>query len=358
LSDWIEPLAQSILEDRVDRGETLEGARRKATRYARFLESLSQPHDVATCPYERELRAWPGDIGFHVGQSTVLVAKQGAGKTNAISLLVQKALRHRPTWDVYTNVPFPWDDELRGIVPAPAHLHTVASMSQVLRGIATTILADRIPALAIDEMDQVSTSHEWANERSESWTKFLYVERHFRVRGPLLAYHVHQHVPLPLRRIGALRGSYFAIVVKGGERLLARVEDLSKWWVVGESALPFQTLGLRGFEIDVDMADLEAGLDSGNYKKVARQLLVYLDGLGQGAKPRTEVDRHAAREAVQEEIIRLLVANPLLKTGTLRTRFHTSNRVIADLRAEADIRRARARDPPRVQRPGTEGVSP
>jgi hypothetical protein len=355
MSDWTGPLANAILEDRIDRGETAEGSRRKAERYRRFLRSLEAPHDVATCTLERAIRRWPGDLCFHAGQASVFVARQGAGKTNAISFLIQKALRHRPAWDVYTNVPFPWDGELKGIVPSPANLHAVGAMSELLRGIGQTILANRIPAVAIDEMDQATTSHEWASDRSESWTKFLFVERHFRVRGPLLAYHVYEHVPLPLRRAGALRGSYFRVVVRGGERRLARVEDLSTWWVVGESSLPFQTLGLRGFDIDVDMADLETHLD-GNRKQVALQLLAYLDARAQAktagdAQGMSEAElspaaRRAERAKTLEQIVEALVAGPKLKSRPLMEQFHVGPRTIRDLRVVADRRRLHLRDAP------------
>ncbi|MHB8430194.1 MAG: hypothetical protein ACYDDZ_06640 [Acidimicrobiales bacterium] len=276
---WTSALARSILEDRIDRGATVERAEEMALRYQAWLDRVrGTPHHRLTCPEERLIREWPGDLCFHTGQATVFVARQGAGKTNTLSYLIQKAVEHRPEWDLYTNVPFPWDGAAGRSIPSPPTLHAVRSMTGLLRGISKTILAGRIPAVAIDEMDQASTSHEWASQRSESWTKFLFVERHFRVRGPLLAYHVYEHVPLPLRRVGDLRGSYFRVVVRNRERRLARVEDTSAWWVVRESVLPFQTLGLRGFSLDLDMADLETHLD-GDRMEVARQTLAYLEEL-------------------------------------------------------------------------------
>ena len=293
--DWTPGLAKTIFEDRVDRGVSWEGALRRARRYRAWLDSLSMDHDARSCPEETLIRHWPGDLCFHTGQATVFVARQGAGKTNTISYLIEKAIEHRPEWDVYTNVPFPWDGPLEGTVPAPPNLHAVRSMTELLRGVANSILADRIPAVAIDEMDQASTSHEWASERSESWTKFLFVERHFRVRGPLLAYHVFEHVPLPLRRVGDLRGSYFRVVVLGGERLLARVEDTSAWWGVRESVLPYQTLGLRGFSLDLDMADVENHLD-GDRREVAQQTIAYLDELEQRRREEADLAAAEARE--------------------------------------------------------------
>ena len=340
-----------------------QGAERRARRYRAWLGTLPEKHDRATCEEEALIRKWPGDLCFHTGQATVFVARQGAGKTNTLAYLIQKAIEHRPEWDVYTNIPFPWEGRLAGTVPAPPRLHPVASLSQLLRGIASTILGGRVPAVVIDEMDQASTSHEWASDRSESWTKFLFVERHFRVRGPLLAYHVYEHVPLPLRRVGDLRGSYFRVVVLGGEHLLARVEDTSSWWGVRESVLPYLTLGLRGFDLDVDMADLERHLD-GDRKEVARQTLAYLDEFERrqqneillaageareahrGAVARSNAAlarRTDAYEGRNEEIVLALMAAPETTNADLRARYLTniSGPLLAKLRAEARNRSAR-----------------
>lgn len=360
MTDWPETLAATILEDRVDQGVTRDDAGRRARRYQAWLNELPKHHDRRTCPEETLIRNYPGDLCFHTGRATVFVARQGAGKTNTLSYLIENAIEHRPEWDIYTNVPFPWSGSLTGNVPVPPHLHAVASMSQLLRGVASTILADRIPAVAIDEMDQATTSHEWASERSESWTKFLYVERHFRVRGPLLAYHVYEHVPLPLRRIGDLRGSYFRVVILGGERLLARVEDTSAWWGIRESILPYLTLGLRGFDLDVDMTDLERHLEGG-HRDVARQTLAYLDEFEQRQEEEADrraeearaahvsavvtrnsalAERDAAFEARNEEIVSLLVEHPETTTRAIIDRYHTGSEMIARLRSVA---RERAR---------------
>jgi hypothetical protein len=362
--DWTGELAATVYQDRIDRGVSWEGARRRARLYRAWLDSVPVKHNPATCPEEPLIRHWRGDLGFHTGQATVFVAKQGAGKTNTISYLIENAIEHRPEWDIYTNVPFPWDGSRRVAIPRPPRLHAIASMSQLLRGVANTIIADRIPAVAIDEMDQATTSHEWASERSESWTKFLFVERHFRVRGPLLAYHVFEHVPLPLRRTGDLRGSYYRVVVLGGERLLACVEDSSAWWGVRESLLPYLTLGLRGFDLDIDMGDLETHLD-GEGKEVAMQMLAYLDELAERrveeagitaaavsenhaatlrAREQGVAELHAAHEERREAIIRAFMEQPELTTREAQRRFRSSPNYVVDCR-EAALKRLAARDP-------------
>lgn len=367
---WVNSLADLMLEDREDRGETGEGALRRARRYARFLEYVTRgspryhAHDPMTCREEPAIRQWPANLSFHLGQASVFVAGQGKGKTNAVSFLIGKALAHRPDWDVYTNVPYPWDPRapLAGVVPAPPHLHHVDDMVGLMRGIATTILAGRKPAVAIDETDQSVTSHEWSTDRAESWTRFLFVERHFRVRGPLLVYHYFESVPLPLRRSGDLRGSYFRVVVRGGERRLARVEDTSQWWVVGESVLPFLTLGWGGFDINVDMADLEKRL-AGGHRQVAQSVLAYLDELeatraeeaelteaearlahaeSVEAMHRGRAERNEAHEDRLEEIVRAFVEDPKLTIRAAAERFHSSHSTLVDLKAVARRRLERA----------------
>ena len=45
MSDWVPPLADMILDDRVDRGVTPTRALERAEHYRRWLDSLSSPHD-------------------------------------------------------------------------------------------------------------------------------------------------------------------------------------------------------------------------------------------------------------------------------------------------------------------------
>ena len=272
MSEWVPPLADMILDDRVDRGVTPTRALERAEHYRRWLDSLSSPHDRRACPEEEKIRLWPGSLCFHKGQATVVVGSQGKGKTNLLAFLIERAIRHRQEWEIYSNIPFPWDEELAGIVPPPPRLHSISTMSELLRGIAQTVLAGREPAVVIDEMDQVATSHEWMTERSESWTKFLFVERHLRVWGPILAYHVREHVPLPLRANAALRGSYLRVIVRHGKHQFVRAEDPTYFGGIWESVLPFLTLGLRGFEIDVDMRELQT-VARGSHRRVAELTL-------------------------------------------------------------------------------------
>lgn len=272
---WELDLARAILVDREDRGITFDEARARAGRYARWIRDLPPEHDPSTCWLEPAIRHWPGDLGFHTGQVSVVVAPQGKGKTHLLSRQIELALAHRPNWDIYNNVPFLWESVPS--VPRPPRLFPVRRMSEFLEGMwARTLPAGRVPALVVDESDQFASGHDWYKDEGESWTRFLYVERHFRVRGPLLAYHVYEHVPQPLRRSGDLRGSYFRLVLVGREHRLVRQEDPSQWFAVDETNLPFGSLGLRGFKIDVDMGELEEHLTGSTLPELCRQGLDYL----------------------------------------------------------------------------------
>jgi hypothetical protein len=361
--DWVEPLAALLVRDGLDRrpATTAERADRIALRYASFLRWLERPHDALECVVCLKAHDWPGQFLFHTGQPTVVVAPQGHGKTNAASYLMELALGHRREWDVYTNVPFPWFEDLQGAVPAPPRLFAVHSATELMAGIANTVLQDRIPAVVLDESGQWLSSHDWRSGGAESWTKFTYVERHFRTRGPVLVYHTWKTVLEPLRQEGDLRGSYCRVIKAQGKYRIARVEDRSRWWVVEQSALPYLTLGLRGFDMDLDFKELGSRL-SGSLTAVAQQALDYLSGLAERRAAEADQVAQEARDAHEaavtnrnaamarrddafewrnEEIVRQFVELPETTNVEVRARYRTNigGPLLARLRAEADRRR-------------------
>jgi hypothetical protein len=292
--DWVEPLAALLVSDGQDRRPptTPERAERIALRYAAFLRWLEQPHADHSCLVCLKSHDWPGGFFFHTGQPTILVAPQGHGKTMAATYLTELALGHRREWDVYTNVPFPWFEDLRGTVPAPPRLFSVHSGIELAEGIANSVLQDRVPAAVLDESGQWLSSHDWRSDAAESWTKFTYVERHFRTRGPVLVYHTWKTVLEPFRDEGDLRGSYCRVVKRAGKYRIGRVEDRSRWWTVEYSALPYLSLGLRGFDMNLDWEALGKQL-GGSVHSCARQVLAFT------AEARDQAAAEAALE-VQE----------------------------------------------------------
>lgn len=369
--DWVEPLVALLVRDGQDRRppSTRERAERVALRYAGFLRWLERPHDSDTCIVCLKGHDWPGQFLFHVGQPTVIVAPQGHGKTNAVSFLTELALGHRRDWDIYTNVPFPWFEDLKGTVPGPLNLYPVHSATGLMAGIANTVLRDRIPAVVLDESGQWLSSHDWRSGGAESWTKFTYVERHFRTRGPVLIYHTWKTVLEPLRQEGDLRGSYCRVIKARGKYRIARVEDRSRWWVVEQSALPYLTLGLRGFDMDLDFKELGEHL-SGSLTTVAQQVLDYLSALAEQRADEAEVaaaearlahseavaarnlgvaERHAAHEERMESIIGAFMEDPALTIRQAAAQFSSSHSTLVELKATAQRRLRRAGQAPSLQ---------
>jgi len=298
---------------------------------------------------------------------SVFVAPQGKGKTNTFCRLIELALAHRPSWDIYTNAPFLWE-AVPG-APRPPRLFPVRRMSEFLEGMwAHTLPSGRIPALAVDESDQFASGHDWYKDEGESWTRFLYVERHFRVRGPLLAYHVYEHVPQPLRRSGDLRGSYFRLVLVGREHRLVRVEDPSQWFAVDETNLPFGSLGLRGFKIDLDMGELEEELTGSTLPELCRQGLNYLarhraaeahaDRAGSVNRELVAAERESrdkvkgAATRRREEIIAWWLEHLGAETAECCARFTTSRRFAVETRQAAREELIRRGIPDSAKLPG------
>ena len=212
------------------------------------------------------------------GRPTVVFAGQGKGKSNFATWVIEKVLETRPDWDVYTNVPFPWDEDGGGPPEAKPcdRLHAISRLSEVLRGAAGSVRAGRKPAVIIDEMDQAVTSHDWSSEAAQSWQRLVNIERHLRIRGPLLVYHAYRHIPVVLRE-GTMLKAMLQVIIKDGQHWeICREEQEDGFLHIPRSVLPYLTYGLRGFDIDVEVQDLEKHL-SGSLESVARQLTDYLD---------------------------------------------------------------------------------
>jgi hypothetical protein len=132
-------------------------------------------------------------------------------------------------------------------------------------------------------MDQAVTSHDWMSEEARSWQRLVNIERHLRIRGPLLVYHAYRHIPVVLRE-GTMLKSMMQVIIKDGLHWVIRREE-EGFLNVPATVLPYLAYGLRGFDIDVDVQDLERHLN-GSAEAVRGQLLGYLDRMEAGAKAR------------------------------------------------------------------------
>ena len=269
--DVVDSLARAIASDRqVD----VEVARPLAERYLEWRVAL--PGRRVQGWEDRAARRYVEGAWLWEGRPSVVFAGQGRGKSNFVAWVIEKVLETRPDWDVYTNLPFPWDADGGGPPESEpwGRVRAVASLSQVLRGAVGSVRAGRKPAVIIDEMDQAVTSHDWMGEDARSWQRLLNVERHLRLRGPLLVYHAYRHVPVVLRE-GTMLKSMLQVIVMDGQRWVIRREE-EGFLQVPPTVLPYLVYGLRGFDVDVDMQDLERHL-SGSSDAVGRQLIAYLD---------------------------------------------------------------------------------
>ncbi len=53
-----------------------------------------------------------------------------------------------------------------------------------LREMVNIILKGQIPVIILDELDQVLTSYNYRKRSMDDWMHFIFIERHFKVRGP------------------------------------------------------------------------------------------------------------------------------------------------------------------------------
>jgi hypothetical protein len=270
-------LVEAIHRDRYPYGWDQEDSERAAARYETWLDNL-QRAPVVSDKGRRTLNYVLDRSLLRPGRGAALYGAQGKGKTNVLAVVTQLVLRYRPEWDVFTNVPYPW---WASAGRAPPRLHLIESLSDLLEGLSHRTLQGRWSAVIIDEFDQVDTSHSWASASSESWAKYLFVARHYLTQGPLVVFHAFHFIPLTLR--GGSVGSPFKLIVRNGERVIADLENPDGAWVgtYPESDLPYLTLGLRGFRLDVDVQDLESRFVgpqfAGDVMAVAQTTIAYLE---------------------------------------------------------------------------------
>ncbi len=290
------PLAKAVASDR-DVSEPV------ATELVdRYLDWRAKLEGRPVVPWEeRKAKRYIDRTWLFEGRPSVVFAGQGKGKSNFAAWTIEKTLETRPDHDIYTNVTFPWDEDGGGPPEAKPceRLHPISSLSEVLRGAATSVKAGRKPAVLIDEMDQAVTSYNWASEDAQSWQRLINIERHLRIRGPLLVYHAYRHIPIVLREGTMLKALLQVIVKEHDHWVICREED--GFLRVPPTILPYLVYGLRGFDIDVDVQDMERHL-SGSVQAVAGQVLDYLDRQRKVAARREERLAEEEQAAESERI--------------------------------------------------------
>jgi hypothetical protein len=261
-NESVKELARFIGEDREDMINQRE-ALQWAFLYMNYLQSLK--NGSITLEYRKVIEGEDRgpDNSFNsfvktsllrTGMVSVLYGKAGTGKSHFLSWLITRALVSFPNWDIYTNLPFFWVDHPSLKDLSLPNVYRIDSMSEMLYNSALSVLNHRQPVIVIDEMDQVLTSRRWNSKENLSWETFLNIERHLKIRGPLLVYHITKAIPEPMRE-RRITEFIYKLAIHSGERYLYDCEGKKKFEISG-FVIPYSTLGTFSFKIDVDMGKL------------------------------------------------------------------------------------------------------
>lgn len=239
------------------------------------------------------LKRWLSDL-MHDGQLTVVFASAGTGKTNTGAVVVQIILIMYPLWDIPTNIPFIFAPKILNDVEHPEYreimdyridrVKFVENMSQMLVASAESVVAKRIPAPVLDEMDTARISIQSRSKESVSFKTYEYVERHIDTQGPLLIYHYQMDIPKELRLGGlshALFGVfwYFNRINHKSRRVISNpmywqsMPRGMRYFPVPLTLLPYHGHGFSPFSIDLDMQWLNQQLGVSTKKQAAQKIL-------------------------------------------------------------------------------------
>jgi len=261
-NELVKELARFIEEDREDTINKRD-ALQWAFLYMNYLQSLK--NGSITLEYRKMIEGEDRgpDNSFssfiktnllRTGMVSVLYGKAGTGKSHFLSWLITRALVSFPNWDIYTNLPLFWFDHKSLQEISLPNVYKIDSMSEMLYKSALSVLNRRQPVVILDEMDQVLTSRRWNSKENLSWETFMNIERHLKIRGPLLIYHITKAIPEPMRE-RRITEFIYKLAIHEGERYLYDCEGKKKFEISG-FVIPYSTLGTFSFQIDVDMGKL------------------------------------------------------------------------------------------------------
>ncbi|MGC9123760.1 MAG: ATP-binding protein [Thermoplasmata archaeon] len=261
-NDMVRQLAQYIKEDRED-DISFNSSLIWATNYLNYLNALKNKsvHLEFRKFIENSDRgpdnSFPNFIKselLRTGMVSTIYGKNGTGKSHFLSWLITRILIIFPNWDVYTNLPFFWFDHPSLKDLSLPNVFRITSMSEMLYFSAISVLNHRIPVVLIDEMDQVIDSRRWNSKENRTWEKFMNIERHLKIRGPLLIYHNTLLMPKPIRE-KRVTNFIFLMTRENGIGILRNCDHRQKYMISG-FAIPYSTLGTFSFLIDIDMQKL------------------------------------------------------------------------------------------------------
>lgn len=315
--DEMEDLSRQLQADGVGEGK----ARKWATEFREWYLSFRKG-ELKLAPREYA-EFWIDTIFFPAGYGTTVFAKPGEGKTNLVSYLIQSALVLRPRWIFLHTVPFPdvikkhLDDRLIEITTA----------RQMMREIIDVIRKGNIPVLCLDEWDSVYNAVNVNSRQGKSWSSFVWRQRHFSVRGPLMIYHAVNSIPKAIRN-RTMAGELLWIEGWKNERYVSN-PDLTQYMMIPRASIPYLSKGNTGFEIDLDFSILLNKV-SGSQEEVLDQIEEELE------KSRGFEDEREAFKQKKKEMKQQIIAKGL----ELRNESLTNPQIADELRSlfpEADF---------------------
>ncbi len=274
----IKELTNIIFEDR-DRKIPINQVRAWVLNYVKYLEALKNNQIVLAERINQTefvegkslAKLWINEYLLARGRASVLVGPPRTGKSHFISWLIWRTRILHPDWDIYTNIPFFFFDEKYKELAIPG-VYQVIRLSDLLKMSANSTLNNRIPAVIIDEMDQAVVSQEFQKSEYLSFNTLLNILGHLMIQGPLLVYHAPNDIPKPLRT-GAISNRILVLAIHDGKRHIFGPNTHPSDLIVSGFVPPYSTLGIVGFEIDVDVRKLEKKINAFNKIEVAQQIL-------------------------------------------------------------------------------------
>jgi hypothetical protein len=332
-NDSVKKLSEYILEDREDQLKKTD-AMTWSIYYASYLEALKNHQlDLKFYRYSEGYNKGETDSFFSFiktkllrqGMVSVIFGKAGTGKSHFLAWVISRILVMFPNWDIYTNLPFFWYDHKDILDLSAPNVYKIDSMSEMLFKSAKSVLNHRQPVVILDEMDQVLTSRRWNSKENISWEVFMNIERHLKIRGPLLVYHITKAMPDPIRN-RRITDFIYTLSFSSGERYLFDCFDKKKFLISG-FVIPYSTFGTFSFQIDVDMGKLLRSIQTTEIMESAQFIIDHIDEFKFDVKK--EIEKELNEVSNTQEIIPevdLIAKNPEVEAKKNAEKFRKKRR--------------------------------
>jgi hypothetical protein len=258
-------MIESVVKAHVDDDTKPKRARETAELSLRFINALEE----GKVEIENKTNAeyWVNEVFLPAGYGIPLFGRPGWGKTNLSSWIIETALVLHKDWVFFCNIPF--SHEIPRVVK-------VKSMSELLKGIARSVLEGKRPAIVLDEFDSILNSRTESSPSGRALFSFFWQQRHLGVRGPIFIYHNWMSIPKTFR-LGELTPYVVWIQHTGDGRAFAGDQNLEFDVQIPKTDLAYYHHGLAsGLIVDVNVSRLFATL-SGTQNEVAQQILERID---------------------------------------------------------------------------------